>query len=74
MKNLIITLTLSVCTSIICFGQNFGKIDSITTYLQEKYNLKGVGIVAVQGNEIIYQKTFGYANKTNLLLIPLQFI
>lgn len=66
MKNLIITLTLSVCSSIICFGQNFGKIDSITTNLQEQYNLKGVGIVAVKGNEIIYQKTFGYANKTNL--------
>jgi len=66
MKNIIITLTLSVCTSIICLGQNFGKIDSITNNLQEKYNLKGVGIVAVQGNEIIYQKAFGYANNTSL--------
>ncbi len=66
MKNLIIAITLSVFTSIICFGQNFGKIDSLTANLQKKYNLKGVGIVAVQGNEIIYQKTFGYANKTNL--------
>jgi CubicO group peptidase (beta-lactamase class C family) len=66
MKNLIITITLSVCTSLICFGQNFEKIDSITTNLQEKYNLKGVGIVAVQGNEIIYQQVFGFANKKNL--------
>jgi CubicO group peptidase (beta-lactamase class C family) len=65
MKNTFITLTLSLCTSMMCFGQNFGKIDSTTAKLLENYNLKGIGIVAVQGNEIIYQRTFGYANMTN---------
>ncbi len=66
MKALLISLTLLIGTSLISFSQNYDKIDSITTKLQENYNLKGIGIVAVKGNEIIYQKTFGYANKTNL--------
>ncbi len=66
MRKFIIASTLFICTLITCLGQNYAKIDSITNNLQEKYNLKGVGIVAVRGNKVIYQRTFGKANNKKL--------
>ncbi len=61
-----IIIILGISLSIICNGQDFEKVDSLIINLQEKYNLKGVGIVAVHDNEIIYQKAFGFANETNI--------
>lgn len=62
MNRTIITIIL-LLTAIIGKSQNYEKIDSLSSHLIEKYNLQGIGIVAVQNNKVIYQKAFGKANQ-----------
>lgn len=62
MKDLLNTLVILLFTSIACWGQNFGKVDSLAETLRETYKLRGVGIVAVANNEVVYQNSFGKAN------------
>ena len=62
MKNLIIFfLLLTFC--IPSQAQNFKKIDSLSRELIQRYNLKGIGIVAVKEDKIVYKNSFGKANK-----------
>lgn len=62
MNRTIITIIL-LLTAIMGKSQNYEKIDSLSSHLIEKYNLQGIGIVAVQNNKVIYQKAFGKANQ-----------
>jgi CubicO group peptidase (beta-lactamase class C family) len=60
----ILTAAILLMVSIACKSQNFSKIDSLSKQLIEKYNLPGIGIVGVQDDKVVYQKTFGKANLT----------
>ncbi len=64
MSRTIITLIILV-TTIVGNSQSFKKIDSLSNLLIEKYNLQGLGIVGVQKNKVVYQKSFGKANSTH---------
>jgi CubicO group peptidase (beta-lactamase class C family) len=59
-----IVLILGICISIGLRGQSYS--DSLTVALTKHYNssdLPGFSVAIVSENEVLYEKSFGYANK-----------
>jgi len=63
----IITLQIFLLLTTFLHSQNLLKIDSLSHHLIDHYKLKGIAIVGVSNNKIIYNKTFGMANETSAL-------
>lgn len=60
-----ITYFIILITSLIFFktkAQNLKELDSVANSIIDIYKVKGIAIVGVKGNEVIYSKGFGYAN------------
>ncbi len=62
MNRLILFIFLSAF-NFLSHAQNFQKIDSLSKELIKKYSLKGIGMVGVQGDKIVYENAFGKANE-----------